>query len=103
MSRVQFAEFTPEERIAVEAILDRAKTLSKRWGWSGFDRQSLEMDLSVVHARHPLDLARLAQAADFSFTHDVRGIVENLDRRTGILLRNWLPRHMRSPSAEGSA
>lgn len=103
MPRVQFAEFTPEERIVVEAILDRAKTLSKRWGWSGFDRQGLEMDISVVRAKYPLDLPRLAQTADFSFAHDVRGIVENLDRRTGILLRNWLPRHLKSPSAEGSA
>lgn len=89
---VVFADFSPDEQEAVNAILDRAQALFAAQG-QPFDRESMEMDLSATHETCALDLERLAVATDFNFLHDIIGIRDNLDRRTGQLQNFWEPRH----------
>jgi hypothetical protein len=58
-------------------------------------RQALTMDLSACHANGcPVNLARLLDADDANFGHDVLGIQRHIDRRTGKLRRKFAPRTM---------
>ena len=55
--------------------------------------RDLEMDLTATHANGcPLDLEKFLGAPDFDFLHDVFGIQDHIDRRTGKLLNCFLPR-----------
>ena len=57
------------------------------------DRLSLNMDLSACHANGcALDFEKLLAADDFTFFHDVGGIVKNMNRSTGKLNNCFLPR-----------
>lgn len=66
----------------------------------GQHRKLLEwrMDITATHANGcPLDLARLLDADDFNFAHDVFGIARHLDRdgasaTGGQLLNCFVPR-----------
>lgn len=56
-------------------------------------RLDLTMDLEAVHANGcRLDFKRLLAFPDFDFSHDIAGIVNNLDRSTGQLQNCFLPR-----------
>jgi len=56
----------------------------------------MTMDVSAVHANgNPLRLEDLLHADDFNFAHDMSGICNCLDRNTGKLTRNFLPRFSR--------
>jgi hypothetical protein len=58
-----------------------------------FDRMDLSMDLTACHANGcPLDLAAFANGESFDFAHDVGGISQHMDRRTGQLRDCFLPR-----------
>jgi hypothetical protein len=58
------------------------------------DHLDLIMDITACHLNGcPLDLERLLTAPDFDFDHDVAGIHGYLDRKTGKLLDNFLPRY----------
>jgi hypothetical protein len=60
------------------------------------DKVSMTMDVSAVHANgNPLRLEDLLHADDFNFAHDMSGICNCLDRNTGKLTRNFLPRFSR--------
>lgn len=60
-------------------------------------RQTLTMDLTACHANGcPVDLARLLDADDPTFGHDLLGIQRHIDRRTGRLRRAFGPRTMMS-------
>lgn len=51
------------------------------------------MDLTAVHANGcPLRLAKLCEADDFNFLHDMYGIARHLDRDTGKLGGCFVPR-----------
>jgi hypothetical protein len=51
------------------------------------------MDLEVTHSNGtPLDFDALLAFDDFSFFHDINGIANNLNRRTGQLENCFLPR-----------
>jgi hypothetical protein len=57
------------------------------------DRLSLAMDLTATHANGcPMDFAKLLAADDFNFKHDIVGIVNHIDRRTGELTDHFFPR-----------
>lgn len=61
----------------------------------GEARQTLTMDLTACHANGcPVDLARLLDADDVTFGHDITGIQRHIDRRTGKLRRAFGPRTM---------
>ena len=82
---IEFANYTPEERLIVTAIVDRA--VSK-----GFDRMDTDMDVSAVHAITPLRLKELSETDDFNFFHDIGGIARHLNRETGELMNCFRPR-----------
>jgi len=74
-------------------------TLIKKIAKRGFCRQlyadilSLSMDISATHLNGcPLKLEELLAADDFNFFHDIYGIHNNLDRKTGQLKNCFLPR-----------
>ncbi len=59
------------------------------------DRLWLMMDIDTVHCRTPLDLYRWLDADLFNFMHDVVGILNNINRKTGQLENCFLPRFTR--------
>jgi hypothetical protein len=82
---------TSEDRSLISSIVDRAMP-----SFGAFDRMSLEMDITAVHANgNPPCLTELLLADDFNFSHDVFGIVRHLDRRTGTLGDCFVPRFSR--------
>lgn len=53
----------------------------------------LQMDITACHCNGtPLKLAELLAAEEFDFNHDVIGICNHIDRRTGKLKDCSLPR-----------
>ena len=52
----------------------------------------VRMDIAAVHIVNPLRLEELLNADDFNFFHDVVGIRDNLNRRTGKLENCFIPR-----------
>lgn len=88
---VQFADFTPDEKQTVLAIVERAVATFGEHGVT-IDRVDLMMDLSATHATCPLQLANLLEANDFNFGHDIAGIRRHLDRKTGHLKNCFVPR-----------
>ena len=76
----------------IEEIVNRA------WGiaWlrkSYASRTDMHMDVSAVHSNgNPLRLEDLLNADDFNFAHDMSGIHNCLNRKTGKLTRNFSPR-----------
>lgn len=58
------------------------------------DQMTFEMDLTVTHANGcPLKLEELLVADEFNFRHDVAGIYNHLDRKTGKLKDCFSPRY----------
>lgn len=56
-------------------------------------RLDVLMDITACHCNGcPLDLEKLVGADDFSFFHDVVGIMRHLDRVSGQLNQHFLPR-----------
>ena len=72
---------------------DTVRTIVRRWigymidaGYEPEDRLSIMMDIMAangVNGNPPIDLAKLANADDFTFAHDMGGIHHHLDRETG--------------------
>lgn len=57
------------------------------------DKLSMTMDLTACHLNGcPLDLEKLVAADDATLIHDVWGITAYLDRTTGRLTKQFLPR-----------
>lgn len=81
-------EVTPEERLTVGRIVQRAAKMFPDW-----DKTSLAMDLVATH-NHAcrLRLTDLLEADDFNFAHDITGIVYNLDRYELTFKNCFLPR-----------
>lgn len=88
---VKFATFSPDESLLVTKILSRAQNMAQHVQIA-FDHESFYMDLSATHATIPLDLDKLLHMDDFNFAHDVYGIIQHLNRRTGLLQHGFLPR-----------
>jgi len=79
---------TQEEMALIQKIATR-----------GFCRQlyidvlALSMDIAATHLNGcPLKLEEWLVADDFNFFHDIYGIYNNLDRKTGQLKNCFLPR-----------
>lgn len=85
-------DLTEQERAFIADIVDRAEE-------EGISPPALRnermLDIAAVHKNGcPLDLESfLHVATDFSFKHDFLGIVENVDRTTGKLQNEFLPRY----------
>jgi hypothetical protein len=91
MDQVSFA-VSKADRAVINKIVARGWKID--WLRASYpDRQSMNMDVTAVHANgNPLRLADLLAADDFNFAHDMSGICNCLDRRTGQLTRNFRPR-----------
>lgn len=75
------------------AIVDRAIESIKKNTGRELDRVSLAMDLTATHLNGtPLRLADLLAADEYNFAHDVVGIINNMNRRTGKPENCFLPR-----------
>lgn len=73
-------------------IIKKIVSRAMEYGFSG-DSLSLEMDISATHANGcPLRLKDLLQADKFSFFHDVLGIRNHINRKTGELTNFFWPR-----------
>lgn len=58
-----------------------------------FDYFSVEMDISATHANGcPLKLDELLEADNFNFMHDIVGIRNHINRKTGKLKGYFHPR-----------
>lgn len=81
------------ESVTIARIVDRGWSIP--WLRKSYaSRLDLRMDITAVHANGcPLRLADLLSADDFSFAHDLSGICNCLDRDTGRLTRNFVPRY----------
>jgi hypothetical protein len=57
------------------------------------DLLALEMDITATHKNgNPLRLAELLAADEFNFWHDINGIQNNINRKTGKLENCFVPR-----------
>ena len=80
---------TKEELHHITRIADRFMQLAPN-----HDRLTLEMDLCACHANGtPLRLRDLENAAILDFMHDICGITNHLDRKTGHLTGLFHPRY----------
>lgn len=94
-TRVSF-EISDSDFQLVREIVERAAKKRPEHFGKKRERLDLEMDLVATHANgNPMDFKRLLEADDFNFGHDVYGILNHLDRRTGQLTRCFLPRFRR--------
>jgi hypothetical protein len=79
---------TAGERDLITQIVNRAATLYPK-----LDKLSAAMDIEATHVSgNPLRLADLLAADNFNFSHDVAGIINNIDRNTGKLANCFEPR-----------
>jgi len=83
---------TPAERELLSDIADHAVRMAKKAGVE-YDKMTAVMDLTARHANgNPLKLSELLDADDFNFSHDVFGIARHINRETGKLGGQFLPR-----------
>jgi hypothetical protein len=61
---------------------------------------SIRMDIAAAHLSQSLDLEKLLQVEEFTFFHDINGIRSHLNRETGQLEQNFLPRCSKKGSYE---
>lgn len=59
---------------------------------SSTDKLSLAMDLEAAN----VDLEKLSSFDDNNFMHDIYGILTNMNRRTGKLENQFLPRSVKT-------
>lgn len=79
-------DYTADEHRHITTIMNLA-------GLTGTDRMDAEMDLIACHSNGcPLDFERMATGHMGEIFHDLVGISENLDRKTGLLTNNFTPR-----------
>lgn len=76
------------------------KVVVRAMSKTDIDRLELAMDLTACHSNGtPLDLARLLQADEFNFLHDIYGINRHIDRSTGQLNNHFRPRFAQHDNA----
>lgn len=91
MSKIQF-QAKDADRVLLDRIIKRAHH------YAAFSETfEAEIDTAMcITACHlngcRLDLAKLLEADEFNFLHDVGGIVRHIDRETGKLRHHFLPR-----------
>uniref|UniRef100_A0A6M3JLK6 DUF6874 domain-containing protein n=1 Tax=viral metagenome TaxID=1070528 RepID=A0A6M3JLK6_9ZZZZ len=84
---------TMEDTRIISACAGRFAEILKSRGIKAPPQMDIAMDLTACHLNGcPLDLQRLLAAEDFDFSHDVVGIRNHIDRRTGTLRDCFVPR-----------
>lgn len=75
-------------------IARRAVIMAKKYGILDYPQMTALMDIDACHNNGcPLKLDELLKADDANFAHDVFGIRESIDRKTGKLTGCFLPRY----------
>lgn len=73
-------------------ILQIADAVKPKLGSIAYDKRDLVMDLTACHANGcPLDFDAMITAPDFDLIHDILGIRNHLNRRTGKLMNHFWP------------
>lgn len=75
----------------INRIVLRALTLCAANGVK-YDRMTAFMDISTCHETTPLRLQDLLDANEFNFIHDILGIRQHMNRKTGQLDNCFIPR-----------
>lgn len=93
---------TPHEIENVNAIVGRI--VPKICAAAGSDAEDLslstKMDLIATHANGcPMDFDRMRKADDFNILHDIVGIRDHLNRKTGQIEGMFLPRFAKGADA----
>ncbi len=85
---------TKAEADTIAAIANRYWRLCTRYGRTPIASVlAVAMDIEGAHCNGcPLQLVELLTAPDATFMHDVVGIIESIDRRTGKLAGIFSPR-----------
>lgn len=96
---------TKKENMCIDLIVSRVKKdEEKDNNQCYYSLMDLAMTISAVHCNgNKLDLKRLLDADDFTFYHDIQGMMQNIDTRTGKLNNHFLPRctaHQKSRRAK---
>jgi hypothetical protein len=79
-----------EDYLLIDKIVDKA---INKFSKGLFKRLELEMDLTACHSNgNPLRLQDLLDSDDYNFTHDIFGITDNINRKTGELENFFVPR-----------
>lgn len=84
-----------QERSLILKVVEKAELLFESLGFKVDKdlRLDVEMDITACHLNGcRLNFQALLNTDDFNFAHDILGIRKNLDRETGKLRNNFLPR-----------
>ncbi len=73
----------------------RIASRAEHMGLNTRDRIDIIMDLEAAHHVCPLNLDALHNASPTDFAHDVRGIINHLNRDTGTIANSFRPRYAR--------
>lgn len=77
---------------AIQAIAARACELFKDYKIAIVNPVSVAHEVAACHCNGcPLNLVQLLLCSPTDFEHDIGGIFQNLNRRTGGLLNGWWP------------
>jgi len=91
---------TKEDTETIAKIVDRFMTYHYSMGIPKQyqrPRGGVMMDITATHCNgNPLRLNDLLNADDFNFAHDLIGIQQHIDRRTGKLQDCFVPRYSNS-------
>ena len=75
-------------------IADRVMVMVKRSGGMPYKKMDILMDIDACHSNgNPLRLNDLLKADDTNFAHDVFGIRQHINRKTGQLEHCFVPRY----------
>lgn len=92
-AKPDFPKITSTELDLIGRIGDRAREMTK--GKIVRPKSAWVMDIDAWHSKEPLDLQKLLDFDTFNFLHDVIGIMNHLDRRTGEIDHRFMPRSAR--------
>lgn len=88
MKQVNFNTTENEDELIIE-ITKRVHVLHP----GVFCQLNLQMDLTACHCNgNPIDFEKLLSFDDFNFNHDIFGITNCINRRTGKLENCFVPR-----------
>ena len=74
------------------------KQITDRIEDNNIDKMFVMMDLSAIDSNDcKIDFLKLLNFDDFDFYHDIIGIMTHIDRKTGKLTKNFVPRSKWKP------
>lgn len=75
-------------------IADRVMEMVKQAGGMPYKKMDILMDIDACHSNgNPLKLEELLKSDDGNFAHDVFGIRQHINRKTGKLEDCFVPRY----------